>query len=214
MDLKKENVNCLGIPKLLYNLTIKIIEGFTLIKEKLKVKGVQALKKFILIGIGLLTVAFTAAYINFDKWSLETVSDINASPQDQAEAKVELKKRFEASTSQGEMPKYEKESEAQLLQEVHGMTHQKVAAEEKWGSTEITKDKVLKLYNVVQEKEFDDYEIQSMLLDTLEPWTHGDFSNAVRAHNNIWDYLHGNVGKASRLLTPVEEQRYIEKTLR
>ncbi len=177
-------------------------------------KGVHALKKNILIGIGLLIIVFTAVYISFDKRSSETMSDISVSPQDQAEAKAELDKRFEASTSQGEMPKYEKESEIQLLQEVHGMTHQKVAAEEKWGSIEITKDKVLKLYEVVENKQFEDNDIQTMILDTIEPWTHGDFSNAVRAHNNIWDYLDGNVGKASRLLTPVEEQRFIEKNLR
>lgn len=53
-----------------------------------------------------------------------------------------------------------------------------------------------------------------MLLDILEPWTTRDFSNAVSAHNRIWAYQKGNIGKATRLLTPQEELEYIEDEFR
>lgn len=109
------------------------------------------------------------------------------------------------------MVKYDYMGKGGLIQEVHDMTHQKVYAKQKWGSSEITADKVQKLYEVVIDNQF---ETKEMLLEILEPWTRGDFSNAVRAHNKIWSYQNGTIGKATRLLTPEEELAYIEKHFR
>ncbi|NMD72564.1 hypothetical protein HHO41_20135 [Bacillus sp. DNRA2] len=167
------------------------------------------MKKYVTIALGILGAALIIGYVFIGKWGAETDSKPAVTKEEQSQAKQELNKSFETATPEGEMPKYETMSEQELLDEVHGMTHQKVLADEKWGSVEITKDKVEKLYKIANSKA--DSEIRSMLLEILEPWTKGDFSNAVEDHNRIWDYKDGNIGEATRLLTPVEEQEYIEK---
>lgn len=166
------------------------------------------------LAIGLLAFVLAGTYIYLNKMDSELTNGVQEYNLNATEAKVELEKSFETLTPQGEMPEYEKKSEFALLQEVHGMTHQKVQADKKWGSSEITKDKVVKLYEVVENKKFNKTNIQRMLLDILEPWTRGDFSNAVTAHNRIWEYQDGNIGEATRLLTPQEEHAYIEKHFR
>lgn len=174
----------------------------------------QMLKRMLFIGIGILFVAYVGTYIYLDKWGSNLKVGGDATQAEQEAAKLEVEQSFEALTPKGDMPKYEAMSEEELLNEVHGMTHQKVEADQKWGSSEITRDKVQTMFTVVQEKSFKDGEIKSILLSILEPWTKGDFSDAVEEHNLIWSYKDGNVGEAERLLTPVEEQEYIEKNFR
>jgi hypothetical protein len=136
------------------------------------------------------------------------------SPKTTQEVQGEIEKSYESETSNLVMVKYENMGENRLVQEVHVMTHQKVHAEQKWGSSEITADKVQKLYDVVMGKDFKNPEVQIMLLEILEPWTKGDFSNAVRAHNTIWSYQKGTIGEATRLLSAEEELEYIEDNFR
>lgn len=171
--------------------------------------GVLKLKKYVSIALGIIGVALIIGYLFIGKWGPESSAKPSATQAEQDQAKQELNKSFETSTPLGEMPEYETMSELELVDEVHGMTHQKVLADEKWGSVEITKDKVEKLYEVTNNKK--DSEIRTMLLEILEPWKKGDFSNAVEDHNRIWNYKEGNIGEAKRLLTPVEEQEYITK---
>ncbi|MEH6991716.1 DUF6241 domain-containing protein [Neobacillus drentensis] len=130
------------------------------------------------------------------------------------EAQTKIEKGFEAPVSSKIMAEYETMREEKLIQEVHNMTHQKVEADKKWGASEITADKVQKLYEVIQTKDFKKSSHKQMLLDILEPWTRQDFSNAVSAHNRIWAYQKGNIGEATRLLTPQEELEYIEDEFR
>lgn len=173
------------------------------------------MKKYIFTTAALLIIMIGAAYFFLNKGELFSIKQANGrpviNPKLESKAKADIQKSFESSTPKGQMPDYEKMSDQQLLKEVHGMTHQKVAAEPKWGSSEITKDKVLKLYETVQKRDFADGDLKEMLLNILEPWTHGDFSNAVTAHNDIWSYLDGSVGKATRLLTAQEEKEYIKQ---
>lgn len=130
------------------------------------------------------------------------------------EAQTIIEKGFEAPVSGKVTENYETMSEAELIQEVHNMTHQKVEADKKWGASEITADKVQILYEVIKNKDFKTSKNKQMLLEILEPWTSQDFSNAVSAHNKIWSYQKGNIGKATRLLTPQEELEYIEDEFR
>ncbi|MEH7247123.1 DUF6241 domain-containing protein [Neobacillus niacini] len=130
------------------------------------------------------------------------------------EAETKIEKGFEAPVSSNVPEKYETMTEGELIQEVHNMTHQKVKADKKWGSSEITADKIQLLYDVIKIKDFKKGNNKQMLLDILEPWKKKDFSNAVSAHNRIWSYQKGNIGKATRLLSPQEELEYIEKEFR
>jgi preprotein translocase subunit SecF len=172
------------------------------------------LKKYIITTAALLIVMIGAVYLVINKGHFGGVSKTNGhitvTKTEEKAAKTEMKKEFETATPKGKMPDYENMSENELIQEVHGMTHQKVKAEQKWGSSQITKDKVLKLYDVVKNKDFKDQNAKDMLLEILKPWTQGDFSNAVTAHNMIWKYQDGTVGEATRLLTASEEKDYIK----
>lgn len=130
------------------------------------------------------------------------------------EAQTKIDKSFATPASSDVTAEYETMSEGELIQEVHNMTHQKVEADKKWGSSEITADKVQTLYDVIKNRDFKNGSTKDMLLEILEPWLGKDFTNAVSAHNRIWSYQNGNIGKATRLLTPQEELEYIEKEFR
>jgi Family of unknown function (DUF6241) len=140
--------------------------------------------------------------LNF--WSKESGTE-NKDPE------TVIEKSYQAEASPIELLKYDHMGEKRLIQEVHNMTHQKVHAKQKWGSSEVTADKVEKLYEVVMGNSFKKAEAKEMLLEILEPWKRGDFSNAVVAHNQIWSYQKGTIGRATRLLTTEEELKYIEK---
>ncbi|WP_040608720.1 DUF6241 domain-containing protein [Salinicoccus carnicancri] len=103
------------------------------------------------------------------------------------------------------------ESESGVLSErifsdrLHGMTHQKVYAEEKWGYAPITEESIDKMLEILEKSE---YTHQEFYKKSLIAWKDGDFSNAVKVHNVIWNNKGGNVGKAERLLTPKEEMEF------
>ncbi|NYE03570.1 hypothetical protein F4694_000289 [Bacillus niacini] len=130
------------------------------------------------------------------------------------EAQTKIDKSFETPVASKVTEEYETMTNAELIQEVHNMTHQKVEADKKWGASEITADKVQTLFNVIKNKDFQNGSTKDMLLAILEPWIRKDFSNAVSAHNRIWSSQNGNIGKATRLLTPQEELEYIENQFR
>lgn len=102
-------------------------------------------------------------------------------------------------------------NEREFQQILHEMTHQKVKASQKWGFTLMTPERIDYLLEALDEKEF---EHEELYREILTEWKNGDFSNAVEAHNTIWDMQGGNVGKAKRLLTPEEERQYLEKQLK
>ncbi|MFP7297180.1 DUF6241 domain-containing protein [Neobacillus niacini] len=173
------------------------------------------MKKLTVTGsiIGILAcmvgVYFYLGYDSGMKFNLKKNDPVTAK-----EAQTKIEKGFEAPVSSKVSEEYEKMTEEELIQEVHDMTHQKVKADKKWGASEITGDKVQKIYEVIQSKDFKKSKNKKMLLDILEPWTRKDFSNAVSAHNKIWSYQKGNIGKATRLLTPQEELEYIMEEFR
>lgn len=98
-------------------------------------------------------------------------------------------------------------SESEYMQILHEMTHQKVDAEQKWGFTPNTPEQIDKMLKILDEA---DYEHEKFYREALEAWKKGDFSNAVEVHNTIWNWQNGNIGKATRLLTPEEEQDYLK----
>lgn len=90
---------------------------------------------------------------------------------------------------------------------LHNMTHQKVYAESKKGSMQITNEKIEELLSQVEASDFDHKGYYTII---LTDWKNGDFSNAVEVHNLIWSIQGGTIGKAERLLTEEEEKAYIE----
>lgn len=104
--------------------------------------------------------------------------------------------------------------EHKVNEAIHNMSHQKVEAKVKWGHTQITQAKVDRLLEVSKES---NYKFKELYIEILEKWSKGDFSHAVEDHNAIWEMQGGdesrNSGKAIRLLSPEEEQAYIEHNL-
>lgn len=173
------------------------------------------MQKFKVIGpiIGIL-VCIVGVYFYLSEDSGQTLHLKKNDPAAAREAQTKIDKSFEAPVSSKITEKYETMRNKELIQEVHDMSHQKVKADKKWGSSEITAEKVQTLFNVIKNRDFEDNNAKQMLLYILEPWIEKDFSNAVSAHNRIWSYQKGNIGKATRLLTPEEELEYIEDEFR
>ena len=99
------------------------------------------------------------------------------------------------------------ETEAEFMRNLHYMTHQKVYANEKWGSLEITGERIETMLKALDEA---DYENESFYREALTDWSKGNFNNAVEVHNKIWSMQGGTIGKARRLLSEREEKAYKE----
>lgn len=98
-------------------------------------------------------------------------------------------------------------SEEDILNYMHGMSHQKVIADEKWLHYEMTNERILFLINVVENGQ---YEHEEVMMDILTRWKEGDFSRADEDHNAIWSIQGGTIGKATGVMSAEQEQQYIE----
>ncbi|WP_100012138.1 DUF6241 domain-containing protein [Lentibacillus sediminis] len=94
---------------------------------------------------------------------------------------------------------------------IHGMSHQKVDASEKWGFYEITDSRIQWLLDGLgledNKRELTDLDVYK---DILERWKAGDFSRVDEDHNVIWEMQGGTVGRATGILSPEEEQEYLQ----
>lgn len=92
---------------------------------------------------------------------------------------------------------------------IHGMSHQKVKADDKWFCYTITDKRIEWLIDGVENS--DSIEYADIYLNILKEWKKGDFSNVVEAHNIVWEMRGGKTGKAKRKLTEQEEEDYLEE---
>ncbi len=90
---------------------------------------------------------------------------------------------------------------------IHGMSHQKVRAKKKWGFYELHPARIQWLLNGLNEI---DLKHEDIYEEILRKWEREDFSEIDKDHNAIWKLQGGNVGKATGILSPEEEQDYIE----
>ena len=167
------------------------------------------MKKKILWACGIVFVACVIS-IPIDYYMNGKPSTPEATPEEEeaAEKRIETAFTEKDENYNGFLPNDLDELKVQHL--IHNMTHQKVEAEQKWGHERLTKPKVDRLLEVV-EINIEIYEYESAYIEILERWSEGDFSNAVQDHNAIWKLQNGTIGEAYRLLTPVEEERYIQE---
>lgn len=105
-----------------------------------------------------------------------------------------------------------KSSEAKILEVMHQMTHQKIAANQKWGAVPMTTKNIEQLESIVSTSEkIQSDKVQKELLGFIENWKHGDFSEADAEHNYIWTLQGGTLGKARGLLSKEEELEFIRE---
>lgn len=134
------------------------------------------------------------------------------------EAQKQIEKEF--ATAEIDMPEDKKldlnetfpsdMSEYRMQNFIHQMSHQKVASNLKWGTYQITQERVNRLLEVAKLNR-ENYKEGRAYVDILTRWSQGDFSTAVLDHNFIWSLQGGNIGEATRLLTSIEEQKFIEE---
>ncbi|PLR67062.1 MULTISPECIES: DUF6241 domain-containing protein [Bacillaceae] len=98
-------------------------------------------------------------------------------------------------------------SEDQIQKYLHGMSHQKVEAKDKWSHYEITEERIL--YLIKQIESDADIEHSDLYLDILSRWLKNDFSRADKDHNAIWSLQGGTIGKATGILSEEEEMQYL-----
>ncbi|WP_243290453.1 DUF6241 domain-containing protein [Bacillus sp. FJAT-47783] len=99
-------------------------------------------------------------------------------------------------------------TETDIQDYLHGMSHQKVKAEEKWTHYFITEERIQFLLQVVEKG---DYEHKPLYLDILTRRAEGDFSKADQDHNAIWQLQGGTIGKATDVFTEEEEDMYVQE---
>jgi len=103
-------------------------------------------------------------------------------------------------------------TESQFIDYIHGMTHQKVQADEKWSLYEMNDKNISNLLDTLEKiKGQQTYEHYDFYYETLIQWKKGNFENAVDVHNQIWRWSGGTTGKATRSLTDEEEQEFISQ---
>ena len=78
---------------------------------------------------------------------------------------------------------------------VHKMSHHVIVANDKWGYIDLTEERVNWLLIVVKEEDYRE-PYKTELLEILERWKAGDFSQADQDHNKVWIRLDGTIGKA------------------
>jgi hypothetical protein len=86
----------------------------------------------------------------------------------------------------------------ETFKKMHEMANTKIVAEDGliWGEIQPTEEEVSSL---IQKVTNSNYEDKDKLLEILNRWKSGDFSNCVDEHNFMWKKLGGQVGKASKL---------------
>lgn len=99
-------------------------------------------------------------------------------------------------------------AEDELLTYMHGMSHQKVIADEKWIHYQMTNERIQFLISVI---EAGSYENSDLLLEILNRWKEADFTKADKDHNAIWQLQGGTIGKATGVMSNEEEKRYLEE---
>lgn len=105
----------------------------------------------------------------------------------------------------------ENATQDEVIDVMHKMTHQKVRAEEKWGAIPMIPETINDVYEVVSKSNF---ERKEELIEILERWKKGDFSQADEDHNYFWVYQGGTIGKAYGIMSENEEKEFIRNNFK
>ncbi|WP_269765893.1 DUF6241 domain-containing protein [Domibacillus aminovorans] len=93
------------------------------------------------------------------------------------------------------------------------MTHQKVVAQDKYGALRMTPANIWAMKEALLE-DGDEYASIETVLQIINRWEAGDFSQVDKDHNILWELGNGRtdkIGEATGIMTPEEEQAFIDK---
>ncbi|MBG9589535.1 DUF6241 domain-containing protein [Cytobacillus firmus] len=162
------------------------------------------MKKILLITVGSLAIVGAIAYYTYHSMSKESVAIKETTSENDGGKIIEIKET-NVEPIEEEFPTDMTEYAVQNA--IHGMSHQKVRADDKWGFIPLTTERVTRLKAVVEANE---YEEEGLYLDILNRWSKNDFSQVDQDHNAIWDLQNGTIGKATGILSADEEKAFIE----
>lgn len=170
-------------------------------------KNKKAYKIGILIAIGSVALVGAVAFYTYNSLSKNTksVSVQETVSEENGEEVIEIKEA-NAEPVEDEFPSDMTEYAVQNA--IHGMSHQKVRADDKWGFIPLTAERVARLKAVVEANE---YEEKGLYLDILNRWANNDFSKVDHEHNAIWELQNGTIGRATGILSADEEKAFIEE---
>ncbi|MFL0248715.1 DUF6241 domain-containing protein [Candidatus Clostridium stratigraminis] len=87
-------------------------------------------------------------------------------------------------------------NEGAIYEIIHMMANTKVVADVTYATMDIKSDRVNALIKAVNRSNWND---KSRLIEILNRWKVGDFSQCVDDHNYVWAKLGGEIGKATEL---------------
>lgn len=168
--------------------------------------------KWMIASIVVVTVCFGfLGYIFFDMLNSKSTSTAAENVTEEVEESANTKEVVSEEVVMNNNPFGSEQatlSEEDILNYMHGMSHQKVIADEKWLHYEMTDERILFLINVVENGQ---YEHKELITDILTRWKNGDFSKADDDHNEIWSLQGGTIGKATGVMSAEQEQQYLEE---
>lgn len=149
-------------------------------------------------------------YLVFNQPKKESlaIKENTATPEDGVAVPVIIIEEERKISIEEEFPSAMPEHDVQSA--IHGMSHQKVHAEDKWGFLPMTQERIERLIVVVEANK-KSYNKPETYLKILNRWSKSDFSQADFDHNLIWDLQDGTVGRAYGTLSIEEERDYIKK---
>jgi len=101
----------------------------------------------------------------------------------------------------------EDSTEAEVIDVMHKMTHQKVRAEKKHGAIPMVEDTINQVYDLVLNSSFPNKE---KMLEIADKWKNGWFDTIDSDHNFFWELQDGQIGKAYGVLSRDEEKTFIK----
>ncbi len=154
----------------------------------------------IAVSVGLMLSVFNV----FDSADNQKVVSLSKQESSKADEFKEQTKKIGGITYDLKLSQTPDEHE--VIKVMHYMTHQKVKAEDKWGTIPMIPDTINEIYDIISKNDFSRKED---LLEIAKRWKNGDFSRADDDHNYFWDYQNGTIGKAYGLMNEAEERRFI-----
>lgn len=151
----------------------------------------------VFIIVALVGVAIIVGYMLYNHYTYINLTD------EEAEQQIsEIADDYEVSTNHVATDDY-------IQDQIHHMTHQKVEAAQKWHSIFMTPEAVEELSAFIDENE-DRLIHYKTYREILDRWVAGDFSQVDEDHNIVWRMQDGTIGRATGILSPQEELRFIE----
>lgn len=105
----------------------------------------------------------------------------------------------------------EKFTEYQVLLDLHGMSHQKVVAEDTGRYGAIDPKGLNELYRAIDAHP--DWSNNEVYLPIMDRWAVGDFSQPVEDYNTLAELLGDHIAPAKRVKTAEEESAYLSQWL-